>query len=131
MRVAHERTTELLRYLAVGGTSAIFYVLFSVAFTGILGFRPGLAVIAALIILVPPTYLAQRRLAFRSRQSHAAAFPRYIGAMAGGNALAVLLSEAFSGAVRQSPWLGFILLACVVAAFNYAALSLWAFRRKA
>lgn len=124
---SHERLAELFRFVLVGGTSAGLYVGLCVLFAW-LGLRPSLAILATLAVLVPPTYLAQRNLTFRSGRGHAAAFPRYAGTQVAGNALALALSEGFAAFVRQHPWIGFGSVALTVALTNYALLKLWAFR---
>lgn len=125
--VFRERIAELIRFGLVGGTSAGLYVIFCVVFSG-LGLRPSLAILATLAVLIPPTYLAQRRLTFRSARGHAAAFPRYVGTQLAGNALALGLSEGFSTFVLAWPWIGFGSVAVTVALTNYALLKLWTFR---
>ncbi len=87
--------------------------------------------IATLIVLVPPVYLAQRRVTFRSARAHAAAFPRYVATQLAGNAVAVVLSEVFATAVLARPWIAFAAVALVVAVVNFALLKLWAFRGRA
>jgi len=120
------RAGELLRFLVIGSTSAGLYVVLCVLFTR-LGLRPSLSILATLAVLMPPTYLAQRSLTFRSGRGHAAAFPRYVATQLAGNALALILSEALADAMRAHPWLGFGSVAITVALTNFALLKLWAF----
>jgi putative flippase GtrA len=120
---------EIVLFLAIGGTSAAIYVVLGVFFTSLCGFRPSLAIAASLVLLMPPTYLVQRSLTFRSDRKHASAFPRYVATQILGNALAVIGSELFPAAIRGRPWLAFSAVAIGVAATNYALLKLWTFRR--
>jgi putative flippase GtrA len=125
------QTGEIIRFLAIGGTGAVIYVLLGVFLTRVCGLRPSLAIIATLVLLIPPTYLAQRNLTFRSGRKHRAAFPRYIGTQLAGNGLALVGSEMFAGVIRDHPWLAFSAVALVVAATNYGLLRLWTFSRTA
>lgn len=120
---------EVAVFLAIGGTGALLYTALNVAFTTWGGLRPSLAILLTLALLIPPTYLAQRRFTFRSDRNHAAAFPRYLGTQLIGNGLGLIAAEAFPAAIRSHPLLAFALLALVVATTNYACLKFWAFRR--
>jgi putative flippase GtrA len=119
---------EIVLFLAIGGTSAAIFVVLGVFFTNLCGFRPSFAIAASLVLLVPPTYLAQRSLTFRSDRNHASAFPRYIATQILGNALAVVGSELFPAVIRERPWLAFSAVAFGIAATNYVLLKLWTFR---
>jgi putative flippase GtrA len=116
-------------FLAVGVTSAAIYMILCVFFTRVCGFRPSLAIVATLVILIPPTYLSQRNLTFRSERNHAGAFPRYLATQAAGNGLAVLGSELIPAMIRSQPWLAFSVVAIGVAATNYTLLKRWTFRQ--
>jgi putative flippase GtrA len=119
---------ELVLFLAVGGSSAIIYVVLGVFFSTIGGMRPSFAIIATLLLLIPPSYLAQRSFTFRSSRCHTSAFPRYIGTQALGNTLALIGSELFPESIRTQPWLAFLIVAVGVAATNFFLLKLWTFR---
>ena len=123
-----ERLREIAVFLLVGGTSAALYMLLNVVFTRA-GLRPSLSILLTLAILVPPTYLAQRRFTFRSERNHWAAFPRYAGAQLLGNALALLAAELFPSPIRAHPTVAYFLIAVMVAVVNYGFLKFWAFRR--
>jgi putative flippase GtrA len=120
---------EIVLFLAVGVTSAAIYVILCVFFTRVCGFRPSVAIIATLTVLIPPTYLSQRNLTFRSERNHAGAFPRYLATQVAGNALAVLGSELVPAMIRSQPWLAFSVVAIGVAATNYTLLKRWTFRQ--
>ena len=119
---------EIAWFLFVGGTSAAVFMSLGVFFTSVCGLRPSLSIVATLLIVVPPTYLAQRRLTFRSGRTHLAAFPRYVATQLVANVLAIVGSELFQSEIRQQPWLGFFFVAACVAATSYILLKLWAFR---
>ena len=118
----------MIIFITVGGTSAFLYVLLGGAFT-MAGLRPSLAMIVTLVVLVPPTYLAQRRFTFRSGRRHQAAFPRYIGTQAIGNSIGIIGAESFPRFIASTPFLGFAVSAVTVAAINYFCLKFWAFRK--
>jgi putative flippase GtrA len=124
-----DRLREIVLFLAVGGTSAAIYVILCVFFTRLCGFRPSLAIVATLVIVIPPTYLSQRNLTFRSDRNHAGAFPRYLATQVAGNALAVVGSELIPAVIRSQPWLAFSVVAFGVGMTNYLLLKRWTFRR--
>jgi putative flippase GtrA len=126
--IASGQLREIVLFLVVGGTSALLYTALNVLFTKA-GLRPSLSILLTLAILIPPTYLAQRRFTFRSDRDHWAAFPRYAGTQVFGNALALLVAEIFPTPIRSHPLAAFILIAIMVAVTNYGMLKFWAFRR--
>jgi len=126
-RALMTRARELILFLTVGGTSAALFTVFGVLFTRA-GVRPSLAMLLSLAILIPPSYLAQRSLTFRSDRPHRSAFPRYLGTQAVGNALGLIVAEAVPAVVRGHPQVAFPLLAIGIAGTNYLLLTLWAFR---
>lgn len=125
-----DRLRELALFLLVGGTGAVLYTAFNVGFIKF-GLRPSLAIAFTLALLVPPVYLAQHRLTFRSGRNHRSAFPRYAGAQLAGNAVAMVAAELLPTAIRTYPVTGFVLISAMVAALNYAILKFWAFRTAA
>ena len=61
--------------------------------------RPGLAIVLTLPLLMPPTYLAQRSLAFHSSRPHRAVFPRYVATQTIGNLVGIFGAELGSSLV--------------------------------
>lgn len=125
---SNRKARELCLFLLVGGSSAVAYTALNILFTVTFGLRPSLAIVATLAVLIPPTYLAQRRFTFRSARHHLSAFPRYVGTQLIGNGLALLAAELFPGAIHSQPLLAFSIIAVVVALTNYGCLKFWAFR---
>lgn len=125
------RVREVVLFLSIGGLSASAYTALNVAFTTLLGMRPSLAILATLVLLIPPSYLAQRRFTFRSDRDHRAALPRYIGTQLVGNGVGLLGAELFPSAIRSHPVIAFTIIAVVVAVTNYGCLKFWAFRQTA
>lgn len=123
----HGRARELGLFLLVGGTSAAAYTVLGVFFTAGIGLRPSLAVLLALAIVMPPTYLLQRALTFQSRRAHRSAFLRYLATQAISNGVAVLGAELFAQAIRARPWIAFAAITLLVAMLNYTLLKTWAF----
>jgi putative flippase GtrA len=121
------RTREIILFLVIGGTSAVIYTGLNTVLTTA-GLRPSVSILLTLAVLVPPTYLAQHRLTFRSGRNHASAFPRYLGTQLFGNVLALIAAELFPTPIRTYPLTAFILIAFMVAVTNYGILKFWAFR---
>lgn len=118
---------ELMAFAIVGVISALFYVTLNVAIVVEFGLRPGLAIVLTLALLMPPTYLAQRGLTFRSSRPHRAAFPRYVATQAIGNLVGIAGAEFGATLVSAFPWAAFTAVAVVVAGTNYFLLKLWTF----
>ena len=121
------RAREIALFLLVGGSSAAIYSALGVLFTSGLGLRPSLAIVLALATVMPPTYLAQRALTFRSQRAHRSALTRYFTTQAISNGVAVLGAEWLAEPIRARPWVAFVAIAVLVAALNYTLLKFWAF----
>lgn len=121
-------TREVALFLLVGGTSAALYVVLGVFLTAGLGMRPSISIAIALAVIMPPTYLLQKHLTFRSTATHRVALTRYLATQAISNAAAMAGSELFAAQVRAYPWLAFIGVAVLVACLNYLLAKHWAFR---
>lgn len=118
---------ELMLFLVIGGTGALFYTALNVMFTKA-GVRPSVSIAITLVLLIPPVYYGQHRLTFRSGRNHLSAFPRYVGAQLFGNVIAIIIAEVFPAPIKANPVTAFILIAAIVAALNYGILKFWAFR---
>lgn len=118
---------EPVLFLLVGGSSAAAYTALGVLFTAGFGMRPSLALALTLAIVMPPTYLLQRALTFRSRRAHGSAFPRYVATQAISNGVAIVGAELFADAIRARPWLAFAAITVLVVVLNYTLLKSWAF----
>lgn len=118
---------ELVLFLVIGGSGAIAYTALNVFFTRS-GIRPSLSIAITLAVLIPPVYLLQHRLTFRSGRNHLSAFPRYAGTQLFGNVIAILIAEAVPDPIKAHPVTAYVLIAAIVAAINYGILKFWAFR---
>ena len=118
---------ELILFLAIGGTGAVLYTALNVMFTTS-GVRPSLSIAMTLVLLIPPVYILQHKLTFRSGRNHLSAFPRYVGAQLFGNVIAIAFAEAVPAPIKAHPITAFILISAIVAAINYGILKFWAFR---
>jgi putative flippase GtrA len=125
---SNRQVSEIAWFLLVGGLSALLYIVISAGLTT-LGVRPSIALLMTLVLLVPPTYLAQHRLTFQSDVEHLVAFPRYVTTQLMGNAVGLLGTAMFASAIQRQPFLAFTIIAVGVASLNYGWLKLWAFRR--
>ena len=101
---------EFLSFGAIGSGATGLSVPHNASFVGLLGPRPSLAFVLSMALLIPPTCLAQRALTFRSRRSHAQAFPRHLATQAAGTAFG--LGKAF---------------AALASTANYVMHKLWTF----
>ena len=126
--LAQPRLREIFLFLVVGGSAALAYMAAGVFFTTVLAVRPSVAVALSLAVVMPPAYLAQKVITFRSAASHRTAFIRYAGVQAISNGVAIVGAELFSTTVRSQPWIAFFTIALIVACLNYALLKAWAFR---
>ena len=114
-------------FLLVGGTSSAAYICLSTFGVGYLNVRPGIAVVLALLITMPPTYLAQRTLSFRSARNHASALPRYFATQVAGNLVGIVAAEAWEAYVAPPSWLCFAAIGAIIALTNYVIHRMWTF----
>ncbi len=118
---------ELLLFLLIGGTGAVAYTALNVVFTKS-GIRPSVSIAMTIALLIPPVYILQHKLTFRSGRNHLSAFPRYVGTQLFGNVIAMAIAEAVPEPITEHPITAFILISAIVAAINYGILKFWAFR---
>jgi putative flippase GtrA len=120
----------LLRFLAVGGTLVLVHIglatLFAVAFL----IPPAIANLSAHALCLPPTYIAQRRVAFRSDAPHARVFWRYVVLQLPLIALGAALAWLLIGQMGLRAALAFVLICPFVALISFAAQRWWAFARR-
>lgn len=119
---------QFSRYTAVGLLAAAAYVVIATALRDVLFVSPWLASAIAYLMCIPFAYLGQKRLAFRSDQPHAIAFPRYCGVQVINTIVSSALSETFSRAPHLPDFVIFALSGAIVIVGNYLFLSRWAFR---
>lgn len=108
--------------------AALAYALFG----GLLmsyGLRPWHASCAAYAVVIPFAYLMQKTFTFKSELQHRTAFPRYLITQIFAFVLSACLSEALFESKNINIYLGFALVAVIVAISNYFSLKLWTFRR--
>ena len=121
---------RFLRFLLVGGTATATYAVLA----GLLAARWPSAReaigVALYLAFVPPTWLAQRRFAFRSRDAAAGEFGRYLLVQAASVSVA---SFALARLASTDPlWNSAVYLAVAVAgaAVSFVLCSLLVFRRR-
>lgn len=119
---------QVLRFLAVGSSGAIAFVVLS---TLVIGLRTGLPAWVAsglcYAALVPVVYMLHRRFSFDSPAPHTAAFPRYVAVQVSSVLLASLFSYIAYGTFRLPPPLASILVTGLVSGVNFVVLRIWAF----
>jgi putative flippase GtrA len=120
---------QFIRYLLVGGVTALAYILAAMALTR-LGLTPGVASIGGYLLVIPPAYLGQRILTFQATAWHSIAFPKYLALQVAGNIAGYFLSNGLAD--RGWPgWVVFTSVAVMVAATNFLTLKYWTFRAHA
>jgi len=120
---------QFIRYLLVGGVTALAYILVAIALTRS-GLTPGVASICGYLLVIPPAYLGQRILTFRASVWHTVAFPKYVALQVAGNIAGYFLSNGLAG-LGWPGWAVFGSVAVMVAATNFLALKYWTFRAHA
>lgn len=120
----------LLRFLAVGGSLVVAHMALATLFATVFAIPPAIANASAHALCLPPTYLAQRALAFRSDAPHARAFVRYVLLQLPLIALGAVLAWLLIGQMRFHPALAFVLICPFVALTSFVAQRWWAFARR-
>jgi putative flippase GtrA len=119
---------QLLRFVLVGGSGAVGFVLLS---TLMIDLRTGAPdwLMSALCYaaMIGPVYLLHRRFSFRSDAPHLRALPRYVLVQACGLGLAAVFSFIAYSLLHMQSLPASILITCLVSAINFVVLKLWAF----
>ena len=120
----------LLRFLAVGGTLVLVHIALATLFAVAFRIPPPIANMTAHALCLLPTYLAQRRVAFRSDAPHARAFWRYAFLQLPLIGLGAVLASLLIGQMGLQPALAFVLICPFVALVSFVAQRWWAFARR-
>lgn len=119
-----------LRFAAVGGFFTLVYMVVATLLATLLHWPPAVANLVAHVINIPPTYLSQRALAFRSDAAHKTAFWRYVALQAP----LVLMSTSVAWLLVDRLGLGeipaFIVIGILIAVASFLMQRFWAFARR-
>lgn len=120
--------TQLLSFLAIGGTAALSYVAVSaVAVAAIQGLPAWLVSALCYAAFIVPVYLLHRRFAFRSSTEHVRALPRYVAVQLGGLMLATAFSYLAYGIMGMPTLIAAVLVIGLTSGVNFLVLRRWAF----
>ena len=120
----------LLRFLAVGGTLVLVHIALATLFAVVLPMPPAIANMTAHALCLLPTYLAQRRVAFRSDAPHVRAFWRYVVLQLPLIGLGAALASLVIGQMGVQAALAFVVICPFVALVSFVAQRWWAFARR-
>jgi putative flippase GtrA len=119
---------QLLGFATVGTASVLIYTAVSSVLVTMAGWPAWVASAVVYAMLIPPAYLAQRKISFQTAQGHKVVFTRYVVATVGGLVAAAVLAQILHGAFALPALVSFALVAATIAAVNFAVLRLWVFR---
>ena len=116
---------QFFRFVAVGGAFASLYVILATVLTDWLDLAHWAASGSAYLLVIPPAYMAQKKLAFESSANDRTAFPRYLVLQlaslcaASGNAYFMSISVNFD------PVLVYIASAGIAIITNFLLIKFW------
>jgi len=116
---------QFFRFVLVGGTFAGLYVVLATILTDWLDLTYWVASSVAYLLVIPPAYMAQKKLAFQSSANNRTAFPRYLVLQlaslcaASGNAYFMSISVHFD------PVLVYIASAGIAIITNFLLIKFW------
>jgi putative flippase GtrA len=120
--------TQLLSFLAIGGTAALSFVAVSaVAVAAIQGVPSWLVSALCYAAFIVPVYLLHRRFAFRSSTEHGRALPRYVAVQLCGLMLATAFSYLAYGIMGMPTLIAAVLVIGLTSGVNFLVLRRWAF----
>jgi len=117
----------LVRFLFVGGSLVVAHMALATLFAMAFAIPPAIANATAHALCLPPTYFAQRAVAFRSDAPHSRAFVRYVLLQLPLIALGAFLAWLLIGQMRLNPALAFVMICPFVALTSFVAQRWWAF----
>lgn len=120
--------TQLLSFLAIGGTAALSFVALSTAAVAAFHDMPAWLVSAlCYAAFIVPVYLLHRRFAFRSNADHSRALPRYVTVQLCGLLLATAFSYIAYGVIGMPTLIAAVLVIGLTSGVNFLVLRRWAF----
>lgn len=123
----HEPARRKLAFLASGLAGFALYYVFALLLAGLPGVGAGSAAFAAVLLSVPPTFLLQKRFAFRARDALLPSFLRYC-ALQVFNAAVIGVLARLGRELGLRDGLNFLVSASFVVVVSYLALSFFVFR---
>lgn len=122
----------LLRFVAIGVTGALAFVVLSTAIISLrLGFADWIVNTGCYAALIVPVYLLHRRFSFRSDAGHWDALPRYMAVQGMALVLAALFSFVLYGVLTLPTLSASLLVIALTSGINFLVLRGWAFARGA
>lgn len=122
------RAREKLAFLLSGTFGFILYYCFSLGLVRVLSFEQEHAAFLAVLASVPPTFLLQKRVAFRHRGSTLPSFAKYC-LLQGFNAVAIGFLARLGRELGMRPEVNFVVAGGLVVVVSYLALSRVVFLR--
>ncbi len=116
-----------LTFLAVGLGATSIYTLLSTLCVSCAGWPPVAAGFVSYILLVPPTYLAQKKLTFEVRASGERRFFRYAALQTFGLMTSTAANSGFAVSTGQFHGIFFFVSALAAAGLNYLIMRAWVF----
>jgi putative flippase GtrA len=117
---------RFLKFLAVGGSGAVGYILGSYILT-VMGMRAWIASFVVYVCLISIVYFVQRKFVFESGVVHSKSFPRYVAVQLIGLFLSAVL-PFFMETIGINPLVSFVSVAFVAACASYVLQLRWVFR---
>jgi putative flippase GtrA len=119
---------QLLGFATVGTASVLVYTTLSSVLVTMAGWQAWVASAVVYGMLIPPAYLAQRKISFQTAEGHRVVFSRYVVATLGGLLAAAVLAQILHETLALPALVSFALVAVTIAVVNFAVLRLWVFR---
>jgi len=119
-----------LRFAAVGGFFTLIYMIVATLLATALYWPPAVANFVAHVINIPPTYLSQRALAFRSNAAHATAFWRYVALQAPLVLMSTSVAWLLIDQLKMGEGVAFVVIGVLIAVASFVMQRFWAFARR-
>ncbi len=119
---AREALRRQLAFLLSGTAGFVLYCLLSLLLVRVPGMGAGLAAFLAVLLSIPPTFLLQKRFAFRDRGALLPSFARYC-ALQAVNAVAVGLLARMGRQAGLADAVNFVASGSVVVVLSYLLMS--------
>ena len=114
-------------FLVCGAVGFALYVVASLLLVRHTALGPGSAAFVAVLLAVPPTFLLQKRVAFRHRGAMVSSFAKYC-ALQAANAVAIGVLAAVGRRLAVPDALNFVVSAAIVVVVSWLVLSGHVFR---
>nr|WP_281414877.1 GtrA family protein [Rhizobium sp. BK538] len=118
---------RVARFAAVGAANTLMYFLLANALVYIVGLSGDVAAYAAYTMILPVSFVAHRRVTFRSNGDRTTELVRFFLLQAMSLSIIAAVNYVVAGYPSSFAWIGFALISLLIPLANFIVMQFWVF----